>query len=206
MCSDHVTFEDAAALCCGGAEVVEAFRAVRALKPEHVTAPQVCYSSSSSAIVTCCCTSATSAALLCAANCTCGCIMHVSCARLKSGGTASRCCALPSRSMPCLQCAASTRCFLSSPQQTCLHDAPACALVHAPRSTHVQTCTVAREAHEPSPLCRPLPHGEKVTNSHTSSAWALHPSLPMGKGGVRVYANELRRVWRARIWRSRGKR
>ena len=51
MCSDHVTFEDAAVLCCGGAEVVEAFRAVRALKPEHVTAPQVCHSSSSSAIV-----------------------------------------------------------------------------------------------------------------------------------------------------------
>ena len=59
------------------------------------------------------------------------------CARLKSGGTASRCWALPSRSVPCLQCAASTRCFLSSPQPTCLHDAPACALVHAPRSTHV---------------------------------------------------------------------
>ena len=51
MCSDDVTFEDAAVLCCGGAEVVEAFRAVRALKPEHVTTPQVCYSSSSSSAI-----------------------------------------------------------------------------------------------------------------------------------------------------------
>ena len=51
LCSDDVTFEDAAVLCCGRTEVVEAFRAVRALKPEHVTTPQVCYSSSSSAIV-----------------------------------------------------------------------------------------------------------------------------------------------------------
>ena len=51
LCSDDVAFEDAAALCCGGAEVVEAFRAVRALKPEHVTAPQVCYSSSSAIVL-----------------------------------------------------------------------------------------------------------------------------------------------------------
>jgi len=51
LCSDDVTFEDAAALCCGRAETVEAFRALRAFKPEHVTAPQVCYSSPNSAIV-----------------------------------------------------------------------------------------------------------------------------------------------------------
>ena len=44
LCSDGVTFEDPAAACCGRAEVVEAFRALRACKPQHVTAPQLCYS------------------------------------------------------------------------------------------------------------------------------------------------------------------
>ena len=51
VCSDRVTFEDPVAVCCGRAEVVEAFRALRACMPEHVTAPQVCCSTPSTAVV-----------------------------------------------------------------------------------------------------------------------------------------------------------
>jgi hypothetical protein len=51
LCSDAVTFEDAAAMCCGRAEVAEAFRALRSLKPEPLSAPQVCYSTASSVVI-----------------------------------------------------------------------------------------------------------------------------------------------------------
>ena len=51
LCSDDVTFEDPAALCCGREEAVEAFRALRALAPEHVTPPQVCYSAAGGCVV-----------------------------------------------------------------------------------------------------------------------------------------------------------
>ncbi len=51
LCSDDITFEDPAALCRGPAEVAEAFRALLWLEPEHVGAPQVCYSAADSVIV-----------------------------------------------------------------------------------------------------------------------------------------------------------
>ena len=39
ICADDVEFEDPAALCHGAEEVVEAFRALKVCKPEHLTAP-----------------------------------------------------------------------------------------------------------------------------------------------------------------------
>ena len=36
---EHITFTDPAAKCAGRAEVTEAFRALRAMKPQHVVAP-----------------------------------------------------------------------------------------------------------------------------------------------------------------------
>jgi hypothetical protein len=51
MCVDDVTFEDPAALCCGRDEAVEAFRALRAMSPEHMTPPQVCYSTAGGCVV-----------------------------------------------------------------------------------------------------------------------------------------------------------
>jgi hypothetical protein len=50
-CSEDVTFEDAAALCRGRVEVREVFRALGAIKPEHMSRPEVCYSSSRSAVL-----------------------------------------------------------------------------------------------------------------------------------------------------------
>ena len=38
-------------MCCGRAEVAEAFRALRSLKPEPLSAPQVCYSTASSVVI-----------------------------------------------------------------------------------------------------------------------------------------------------------
>jgi hypothetical protein len=109
---------------------VQAFRAVRALKPEHVIAAQVCC---------CCCTSATPAALLCAANCTRGCIMDVSCARLKSGA-AGRC--LPAPYHACSAPHQRAAFFPRHNQPACMMRLPArlCTLLAA------HTCTVAREA------------------------------------------------------------
>ena len=40
-CSEHVTFEDPVARCCGRAEVAEAFRALHACRPEHVCKPWI---------------------------------------------------------------------------------------------------------------------------------------------------------------------
>ena len=50
-CSEDVTFEAAAALCCGTVEVREVFRALSGMRPEHMSRPEVCYSSSSSAVL-----------------------------------------------------------------------------------------------------------------------------------------------------------
>eukprot|EP00316_Scyphosphaera_apsteinii_P022113 CAMPEP_0119324392 /NCGR_PEP_ID=MMETSP1333-20130426/63090_1 /TAXON_ID=418940 /ORGANISM="Scyphosphaera apsteinii, Strain RCC1455" /LENGTH=155 /DNA_ID=CAMNT_0007332079 /DNA_START=13 /DNA_END=477 /DNA_ORIENTATION=- len=41
LCTNDITFEDPVALCCGPAEVVEAFRALRAAHPEHVVQPRL---------------------------------------------------------------------------------------------------------------------------------------------------------------------
>jgi hypothetical protein len=50
-CSEEVIFEDAAALCRGRAEVREVFRALSVMRPEHISRPEVCYSSGSSAVL-----------------------------------------------------------------------------------------------------------------------------------------------------------
>ena len=49
--SAAVSFEDPAARCCGQAEVSECFRALRYLKPEQVSAPQVAYSTADSVVI-----------------------------------------------------------------------------------------------------------------------------------------------------------
>uniref|UniRef100_A0A7S0KYL3 Uncharacterized protein n=1 Tax=Coccolithus braarudii TaxID=221442 RepID=A0A7S0KYL3_9EUKA len=40
ICTEDVTFTDPAACCSGRAEVVEAFRALRWTRPEHITTPR----------------------------------------------------------------------------------------------------------------------------------------------------------------------
>jgi hypothetical protein len=51
LCSEDITFEDAAAVCRGRVEVREVFRALSAIRPEHISRPEVCYSTCSSAVL-----------------------------------------------------------------------------------------------------------------------------------------------------------